>query len=282
MRSRLLLPVVALVALAAAAPATAHRRHVSVGVHVGWAGGWYGPGGWGPGWWYGPGAYAPAMREAVPQDVGVVDTDISPEHARVYLNGDLIGTADDFDGYPSYLFLKPARYTLEFKLQGYAPESLTIEVSEGRFFPLDMKLARVPTEKPAPWYDRPRDAPVGRVFGPAQPEAAVPAAAASGPDLRLRPELDLERGTGERTTARTGAALDLQITPALASVYLDGAFVGTAGELARLQRGLAVAPGTHRVEAMAPGHAPRAVSIAVSEGELRQVVVELEAGTGQM
>jgi len=282
MRSRLLAPVVALVAIAVAAPAAAHHGHVSVG--VGWGGGWYGPGYWGgwygPGWWgYGPGAYAPAAYGAVPLDVGVVDTDISPEHARVYLNGDLIGTADDIDGYPSYLFLKPGRYTLEFKLQGYAPESLSLEVAEGRFFPLDMKLARVPSEKPAPWYDRPKEEPVGRVFGPAQPEQPAPA---SGPDPRLRPELRLESEGDSRPAARLGAALDLKVTPALASVYLDGEFVGTAGELARLERGLAVTPGSHSVEAMAPGHEPRAVSVDVAEGELKQVVVELEARARQM
>jgi len=276
MRSRLLLPLVVLAALAVAAPATAHRRHVSVGVRLGWAAGWYAPG-----WWYGPGAYAPAGYAGVPADVGIVDTDISPEHARVFLDGTQIGTADDFDGYPSYLFLKPGRYTIEFRLQGYAPESLTLEVAEGRFFPLDIKLARVPSEAPAPWYDRPRDAPASRVYGPARP---VTPAAESGPDVTLRPDLErsLARGAGERPAAAAASALDISVTPPQASVYLDGEFVGTGGELARLERGLAVTPGTHRLEAMGPGLEPRSVSVDVQEGERRQVVVALEARAGQM
>ena len=278
MRVRLIVPLLALVTLAVAQPAAAHRRHTSVGLRLSWAGGWYAPGWHGGGWWYGPGWHTPAVYGAVPADVGVVDTDVSPEHARVYLNGELIGTADDFDGYPSYLFLKPGRYTLEFKLEGYAPESLNLEVAAGRTFPLDMKMARVLTESPAPWYDRPERPAAGRVFAPAQPEKPT---APSGPDPRLRSELRVERETGERPAAAASAALVLEITPSVASVYLDGEFVGTAGELSRLARGLAVTPGTHRLEVMAPGHEPRSVTVDVQEGQRQQVVVELDARTGQ-
>lgn len=283
MRSRLIAVMIAVAAVAGAAPAAAgHHHHVSVGVHMGW-GGWYGPGwgGWyGPGWggWYGPGWYAPAGYAAAPLDVGVVDTDISPEHARVFLNGDLIGTADDFDGYPSYLFLKPGKYTLEFKLPGYATESLSLDVAEGRFFPLDMKLSRIPTEKPTRWYDLPEVKAVGNVFGPAEPPRAAPA---TGPDPSLRPDLQLDRDGGAGPAVRAGAALDLRILPAVASVYLDGEFIGTGRELSRLQRGFSVTPGSHRLEVMAPGHDPRTVTVDVPEGERSQVVVELDPRTGQ-
>jgi hypothetical protein len=258
-------------------PAAAHGPRVSVGFYGGWGGGWYGPGWWG-GWygpWYGPGPYAPAVYGAVPIDVGVVDTDISPEHARVFLDGEMIGTADEFDGYPSYLFLKLGRYTLEFKLGGYAPASLSLDVAEGRFFPLDLKLERIKGEKATPGSDRPKPGPAGRVFGPV-PAGAAAQAAASGPDLSLRPDLRVERDSGAPAAARSGAALEVKVTPPVASVYVDGEFVGTGSELARLQRGLSVAPGAHRIEVMAPGHEPREVAVEVPAGERRQVVVELE------
>ena len=35
----------------------------------------------------------------------VVKTDVSPEEAQVFLDGKYIGTADDFDGMPDYLYL---------------------------------------------------------------------------------------------------------------------------------------------------------------------------------
>lgn len=294
MRARLTTFALLLGLLAIAAPAAAdhghHGGHGHVGVSVGWYGpgwygGWYGAGWYGPGWygagWYGPG-YAPVAVQTVPTDVGIVDTDISPEHARVFLDGDLIGTADDFDGYPSYLFLRPGTYTIEFKLQGYRSESLTLDVREGRFFPLDIKLARVPGEPAAPWYDRPKGLPVGRVFGPA-PEAKAERQAASqpGPDTSLRPELEQQGEQPAPAVPRLGAALELKVTPENASVYIDGEFLGTAGELARLERGVAVTPGQHQIEVMAPGHAPRTVAVTVPQGERRQVVVELETRAGQ-
>ena len=61
-------------------------------------------------------------------------------------------------------------------------------------------------------------------------------------------------------------------------MYLDGEFFGTAEELGSLERGAAVSPGRHRIEVLAPGHAPRALEIDLQAGERRQVVVELEGG----
>jgi hypothetical protein len=208
---------------------------------------------------------------------------VSPEHARVFLNGDLIGIADDFDGNPSYLFLRPGSYTIEFRLQGYRTETLSLDVKEGAFFPLDIKMARVPNEAAAPWWDRPKGLPVGRVFGPpATPKAPE---AQPGPDTSLRPDLPKEREQPQPEppgqAAALGAALAFRVTPANASIYLDGEFLGTATELLRLERGIAVKPGQHRVEVMAPGHASRTLTVDVPEGERRQVVVELDAGSGQ-
>lgn len=278
MRARHLFLLVAFLVVSAAHSAAAHRPRISVEFRAGWAGGWYGPGGWGwYGPWYGPGWYPPASLAAAPLDVGVVDTDISPEHARVLLDGEIIGTADEFDGYPSYLFLKPGRYTLELTLRGYAPLSLTLEVVEGRFYPLDMKMERIKGEKATPGSDRPKPGPAGRVFGPAV--AAAPPAVATGPDLSLRPGLRIE-GDAVAESPRAGAALDLKVTPVGASVYLDGEFAGIGSELARLQRGLSVTPGAHRIEVMAPGHEPRELAVEVGEGERRQVVVELESRSG--
>ena len=287
MRARLFSIVLALGCVAFAHPATAyHGRdhgHVRVGVSVGWGWwgwgpGWYGPGWYGPGWYGGP--YAPVAVASVPSDVGVVDTDVSPEHARVYLDGNLIGVADDFDGYPAYLYLKPGHYTLEFRLQGYRTETLNLDVKPGSYFPLDMKLVRVPSEPATPWWDRPQGLPVARVFGPAT-EAKPTAPAPAGPDTSLRPELEKQKPQPQPAQTRLGAALDFQVTPANASVYLDGEFLGTASELLRLERGIAVKPGSHQVEVMAPGHVSRTITVDVPEGEHRQVVVQLDPGGGQ-
>ena len=290
MRARIRAVAVVALMLAAAFPAFAHPWHGGYGwgwgPGWGWGAGWgWGGYGWawgfgiGPAWggpyWGAPVAYAPGPGVAVPSDLTTVETKVTPEHARVVLNGELIGLADDFDGYPGYLYLKPGHYTLEFTLKGYRSEKLEIDAQPGRHFPIELKLERVPGEKPAPWYDRPEGLPVGRVFGPkggGQPPAAAP-----GPDASLRPELrgqPREAQPGPR--AVPGAALDLRVTPPTAAVYIDGRLVGTGEELARLERGLAIAPGKHRIEVLAPGRAPKGVDVDVPDGQRQQVVVDLD------
>ena len=75
----------------------AHRRP-----YVYWRRPWYW--GWGYGWydpfWYGPYGYGPGYgygygygRYAPLRNWAVVDTDVSPESARVYLDGEFLGTA---------------------------------------------------------------------------------------------------------------------------------------------------------------------------------------------
>ncbi len=286
---------VAALRLAAAIPAAAHHWYGGWG--WGWGPGWgwgYGPG-WGAGWswgfgigpayagpWWGyPAWYPPAgPGVAVHSDLTAVETKVTPEHARVVLNGELIGVADDFDGYPGPLLLKPGHYTLELVLKGYRSEKIEIDAKPGRYVPVELKLQRVPGEKPAPWYDRPEGLPVGRVFGPkggTQPQAAAPA-----PDTTLRPDMQdqpREPSAGQRGVA--GAALDLRVTPPNAAIYLDGHLVGTGEELGRLERGLAITPGKHKIEVVAPGLLSKSVEVDVPSGERQQVVVELDEGAGQ-
>ena len=276
MSARARVAAVAVLVLAVAAPAAAHHWHG--GLTWGWGFG-IGPMWWGP-WWGVPAAYVAPPAGVARPELTAVNTDVTPEHARVILNGELIGVADDFDGYPGYLYLRPGHYTLEFTLKGYRSEKIEIDAQPGRYVPVELKLQRVPGEKPAPWYDRPEGLPVSRVFGPK--EGGQPPATAPGPDPSLRPELRGQtRAPGSASRSATGAALDLRVTPANAAVYIDGRFAGTAEELGRLERGLAVAPGRHRIEVVAPGSTPKSFDVDVTDGQRKQVVVDLDVGAGQ-
>lgn len=239
------------------ADAQAHRR-VRVGVHLGF---WY------P-WWWGGWALTPVVVQVRDPKLTVVDTDVSPEHARVFLDGQLIGTADDFDGNPDYLYLRPGTYTLEFVLPGYESEKVIVEAAPGRSFPLDFALKRKQGEKPAAWYDRPEGLPVSRVFGKKASREK-----AARPDPSLRPEL---RAPGREHRTRTGkAALRFTVEPPQAAVYLDGEFLGTGEDLAQLVRGVAVEPGEHEVEVMAPGYESEKRELEVAPGEVLEVNVRL-------
>ena len=69
-----------------------------------------------------PGHYEPSAPERA-----FIDTDIWPEEAGVWLDGEYIGIADNFDGYPGYLEVQPGRHRIEFRLAGF--RTLRIDLS---------------------------------------------------------------------------------------------------------------------------------------------------------
>ncbi|MGZ6970702.1 MAG: PEGA domain-containing protein, partial [Thermoanaerobaculia bacterium] len=74
----------------------------------------------------------------------IVKTDVSPEEALVFLDGKYIGTADDFDGSPDYLYLGAGKYHIEFRLPGYQTYATDLNVSRGQRVRLDEKLKLEP------------------------------------------------------------------------------------------------------------------------------------------
>lgn len=271
------------------------RTRVFIGVGGGW--------GWGWGWpWYGPGYdgyYRPYNVYGPASQWGVVDTDISPEEARVYLDGRYIGTADDFDGYPDYLYLRPGHYRIEFRLDGYETLVREVNARPGMFVDYKDKLHKIAGAK---HYGSSSEAPrqegeVRRYFGKKQnsvqaiepsqaPEGSVtegeddnPQPANPPPAVR-RPRRaqtgDDWRGSSSsvQRDART-TRLRLTVEPSDAAVYVDNKFVGTAEEVNSLERGIAVSPGKHTVTVSRPGMRERNSDIEVAEGETGRLEVSL-------
>src|SRR5713226_3320554 len=188
-----------LTALPASAAPAGHGGHGGRGGHGGggtvmvtggWGWGWGWVWGWGyPGYGYG---YEPAYAYGPPVWARV-KTDVSPEEARLYLDGKLIGTADDFDGWPDYLYLRRGHYRLEFRLTGY--EALTIEVDArpGATIKVDNHMKKIPGA-PRGSYDEPTVHPVLRYWGKKKDsvEAIEPGSrdGAYGRDVRSRADED--------------------------------------------------------------------------------------------
>lgn len=270
-----------------------HGGHRHWGYWAGWAG-----------WWGAPVVSVQVSPPAGGPQLTAVDLDVSPEETRVLLDGKLIGVADDFDGYPDYLYLEPGEYTLEFQLPGYKTETMKVSAEPGRFVPVDMELAREPGEKTPAWWDRPRDLPASRVFGPLtapnkkgdeeeESRGTDPALRqdtvvgngqvhpqeGKGADPALRPETRESAGAiAPAMKAGTGASLDFKILPPRAAVYVDGVLVGSGEELAHLERGLSVLAGRHKIEAVAPGMVQQAIEVEVAAGDRRSVVIDLASG----
>jgi hypothetical protein len=91
-------------------------------------------------WWGYPGPYPyyyPAYGSpgyvAVPvgPPVGFADLDVEPEEAQVFVKGHLIGIADNYDGFPGYLALKPGTRTLVFRHPGFADLKVNLQIVPG-------------------------------------------------------------------------------------------------------------------------------------------------------
>jgi hypothetical protein len=279
------------------------RTRVFIGVGGGWGWGYWGwPGYYG---YYGPGYYGGYGRSAYGPESqwAVIDTDISPEEAQVYLDGRYIGTADDFDGWPDYLYLKPGRYRIEFRLEGYETLTRQIEARPGMYLDFTDKLHKIAGAKHYGSYERPRQqGEVRRYFGKrrdASVEAIEPSDQSSGasvmaeesdgdhdappqdraPALR-QPRRDRDEygerprgGQGSRAEART--RLRLNVEPSDAAVYVDNRFVGTAEEVNSLERGVSVSAGKHTVTVSRPGFRDKTTDITVEQGRTETLEISL-------
>jgi len=263
--------------------------------------------GWGWGWGYPYPAYHRVVNRG---DWTVVKTDVEPDEAALYLDGKLIGTADDFDGFPDTLYLKPGRYKLEFRLAGFETYGVSIDASPSRSFRLNHRLAKIRGAKRYGTYTPER--PPGQIvrYFAKRDDATVPYDRRDDRDRRQyrdrrgnreRPEYrdrddrdrdedrreyrDEERepapapeGSVDSEEVQPGAhqgRLVLRVSPQDAAVYVDERFEGTALELSNLGRGVEVSAGSHRITATRPGYREKDLTIEVRDGESKTVEIKL-------
>ena len=289
-----------------------HRGHNSghgghygghYGGYGGFYGGYFGLGGYGgygyygyPGYgyyggsgYYGypgyPGYYGGSYTTVYPAagaTMGALDLDVSPEGAQIYVDGKLIGIADDFDGYPTYLWLDKGTYDVVIFAPGFQTIARQYSVYAGMV--IDVEDSMVPGKETMPQdlavkstvnreerlrRDRENEDQARRYEdGQGQGYAAAEAGAAEGAQG--------EPAAPDRLDARgEPASLKLGIEPGDASVYLDGRFLGTGRELARLRSGLIVDPGEHRLEVVRPGRQSQEKTFSVGAGEELRLDIEL-------
>ncbi len=206
-----------------------------------------------------------------------VDLQVSPVSALTVLNGVVIGSVDQFEG-PGGLYLEAGRYTLEFRAPGYRSKVLDLDIGGQAKTLISLELQRDPASVAVPPAPPSPGLPYGRTFTPDfGPATAQPP---SGPTSPVRREL-LHRSEADSTRPAPAAAPDmgaltLHVVPPNAAVYLDGVLLGTGSEFARLQRGIAVTPGPHRIDVVAPGLAGKTLRFDAGAGKEQEVSVTLE------
>ncbi len=173
--------------------------------------------------------------------MGALDLDIEPQQAEIFVDGYLIGDADQFDGFPNYLWLEEGTYEIAFYREGYETIYRQYSVYPGVIIDVDDRMREGQAERPSP------------------PSAPYPEDGAA----------ELPNPAEDQNIGR----IFIAGSPADAAVYLDGHFVGTAGEISNLPNGLIVEPGEHVVELVRPGFETDSKPISVPSGE--QVDLEL-------
>ena len=64
--------------------------------------------------------------------IGSLRLRASPEHARVYVDGALAGTVDDFNGFSNHLELEQGVHHIELRADGYEVYSTEVDVEAGK------------------------------------------------------------------------------------------------------------------------------------------------------
>jgi len=194
-----------------------------------------------------------------------VDFEVSPRSALVYLNGVLVGSVEEFGG-PDFLYLDPGQYTIDLRLPGYRTRSLRLTVGGENKVVLSFDLHVDPAAGTEPANPPSPGLPYGRRFGPSFGPAATQARPSPGQGGAVPPA-----AAGSGVTA-----LELRVSPPDAAVYIDGVLLGTGAVLEHLQQGVAVSPGPHRIDVVAPGHAGKTVQVNAVAGRNQELGISLE------
>jgi hypothetical protein len=216
-----------------------------------------------------------------------IDTDISPETAEVYLDGKYIGTADDFDGFPDFLYLKSGKYTIEFRHPAYETMTVNITARRGQKLAFNQEMKPLPGKGKLGYFDpENRGTPLGRVFGPSgtfEPEQAwrdQPSATPRDDESRTEIEVKPEQGPPPPSARRPRADLSYiiwKIEPQDAAVYLDDRYAGVGEDLnSFIMRGMATEPGAHTIVISRPGYHSKTVKVEAKAGEKVEVSATLE------
>lgn len=193
-------------------------------------------------------------------DTAWFDTDVSPEDAEVYLDGEFVGIADDFDGFPSYLAVEPGKHAISFRMPGRRSVTRRIRVQRGALVRFTFKLPRGEGEEAVP-----------------QEEGDIVIPGPGGLDLSTEPS-DEGEWEPEEAPPDDGqpAFLRLRIAPEDATVYIDGEFYGTASRVSGLHGDLRVESGRHEIEVVRPGYRPAKREVRLEEGDRITVEIRLE------
>ena len=269
--------------------------------------GWGHGGNWGHGWypynWYWGSAWGPSVYYSsgggrnysldYDDGAGALDLDLEPERAEVYVDGRLVGRADDFDGFPTYLWLPRGTYDVVFYLPGYRTLARQYSIYPGLVIDIEDQMELGDSVRPDDLVSRSterrddrlrrdeerRSDVERRLGGPRDPDNWREREREREPDSwrERREEADAEReGTAaqpEASRTERGVTVRLRVEPSDAAVYLDGRFLGEADGV---DESLTVTEGSHTIELVRPGYRSTTRTFTAQSGDALTLDLRLE------
>ncbi|MCI0416991.1 PEGA domain-containing protein [bacterium] len=228
--------------------------------------------------------------------IAEVRTEVKPQNARVYVDGDYIGVADDFDGWWQRLELPPGKHRLVFRAPGFEPYAVNIRLLPGRDAHIkyemqpgqdqmadqDMRLPREDYERRN--YDRDRYNHDRRDYRRSDRYRDRDEYDDDDDDNwakerkrdRNRDREDKPYYGEQKRSESSRRSLILNVEPSDATVYIDGNYYGTANDNGRGEIEVLLPEGVHRVEVVRPGYSGFSQEVTVlKEGE-NKLTIRLE------
>jgi hypothetical protein len=87
---------------------------------------------------------------------GALDLNVRPRTTEVYVDGEYVGLARSFDGWPDVLWLEPGSYDVSFYRDGYETVTRRLTVSDDAVMEVRERLRKGESVRPEP---PPADAP---------------------------------------------------------------------------------------------------------------------------
>jgi hypothetical protein len=262
------------------------------GPRWGWYGIWNSPWYWGGGYGYPYSTSVTVYPNGQYGNLGALDLDLAPERVEVYVDGQRVGVADDFDGFPTYLWLEQGTYDVVFYMPGFKTLARQYSIYPGLIIDVEDTLEPGDAVRPEDLATKTHERRDARVLEDRQREqqyrerGSRPRPLAPRQDWRERapgapgaPGAVIEPRQGDdqsRDVRGEPGTLRLRVEPSDASIYLDGRFIGTAEELSDLRSGLIVDAGTHRLEVVRPGWRSETRSFEAVAGDDVEVEIELD------
>jgi hypothetical protein len=180
--------------------------------------------------------------------------EVKPNQTEVYVDGYLVGTADDFDGFTQRLRLPTGEHQIEFYLEGHRSIREKVVFQPGETYRFRHTMEPLATGEAAPTRPRP---------DPNAPAPAPPARRHDAFGAQMPP-----RGPGDEA-----GSLSIRVQPSDAVVLIDGERWDNSDPLVRLV--VHVTEGTHRVEVRKEGYKPFVTTVNVRRGEVNVLNVSL-------